>query len=318
MPGRGLIRRIWAKRPWILYGFLFFVMLCLIASLVMEPRVRRYEADTPRDAMTGIMEGAAPRILGPPDAGKAILFIHGFIGTPNNFNDLPDVTAAAGWYSEAMLLPGHGTTPHEFERTPPEEIIGGVFEKARDLRKTHKTLVILGHSMGGALATLAAKEVQPDGLILVAPYYGLSKYPPLDTSLEVLARVIAPILRWIPARPGGAPVALAENRAKVLDYGWVPTRGMQAAMAIRRRAVAPGVLEAIDCPVLLVQSHNDSVTNWHASDAQSRRFPNASVETRWLEESDHVVFWDYDAETVKKQVLAFLARYQELPPPNTP
>jgi carboxylesterase len=278
----------------------------LMASLVMDARVRAYEKNTPRDPETGIMEGAAPRILGPATADKAILFIHGFIGTPNNFNDLPDKVAEAGWHTEVMLLPGHGTTPHEFELTTAEDIIAGVVDRAITLNKNYDTFVILGHSMGGALATIAAGEVRPDGLILVAPYYGLTARPALDSALAVVARVLAPVLRWIPGRPDGAPVALEENRLKVVDYNWVPSSGTVAAMTIRARAITPGLLESITCPTLLLHSKNDSVTNWKASATALERIPAELKSVHWYEDSDHVLFWDHDREAVKQATLDFL------------
>ncbi|HDP34785.1 MAG TPA: alpha/beta fold hydrolase [Candidatus Hydrogenedentes bacterium] len=126
---------------------------------IFDKRVTRYDDKTPRDPETGIMEGAAPRTLGPENTDKAILFVHGFSGTPNNFHDLPDQVAEAGWRVRVMLLPGHGTSPREFEKTSAEQLRQGVADELAPLRERYKTVVLVGHSMGGALATLTTAEV---------------------------------------------------------------------------------------------------------------------------------------------------------------
>ena len=133
--------------------------------------VARYVAQAPRDPSTGILLGAEPRDIRPARPRGAVLLVHGFNGSPNNFNDLPDRLAAAGWRVRAMLLPGHGTTPYAFEQTTPDDLRAAVTATLRELRREHDAVALLGHSMGGALAVLAAAEEPPDALLLVAPFF---------------------------------------------------------------------------------------------------------------------------------------------------
>ncbi|NJL71813.1 MAG: hypothetical protein HC888_09425, partial [Candidatus Competibacteraceae bacterium] len=67
--------------------------------------VTRSDKATPRDATTGIITGAEPRWLGPEDSMRAVLLVHGFIGTPQNYNTLPRCHRGPGWRVHAMLLP---------------------------------------------------------------------------------------------------------------------------------------------------------------------------------------------------------------------
>src|SRR5690606_21253255 len=77
--------------------------------------VDREDRRTPRDSETGIMLGAEPHDLGPEDATKAALFVHGIAGCGNNFREVPDRLAAEGWRVRVLLLPGHGTSPKDLE-----------------------------------------------------------------------------------------------------------------------------------------------------------------------------------------------------------
>src|SRR5690606_7917458 len=79
--------------------------------------VRRTDTRIPRDPATGIMLGAEERDLGPKDAPGVAILVHGFIGAGDNFDGLPEAIADAGWRVRVMRLPGHGTSPIDFEKT---------------------------------------------------------------------------------------------------------------------------------------------------------------------------------------------------------
>ena len=116
---------------------LSLIALLLIAyAIVTSLLVNQAAAATPRDSETGIAVGAEPRDLGPEDAPGAVLFIHGFVGGSNNFADLPDQVADAGWRVRCLRLPGHGTTPKDFAKTSADELVEAVRQEVKALRET--------------------------------------------------------------------------------------------------------------------------------------------------------------------------------------
>ncbi|MCK5861748.1 MAG: alpha/beta fold hydrolase [Candidatus Hydrogenedentes bacterium] len=277
-------------------------------NIIADQRVTLYAARFPRDSETGIMEGAAPRTLGPEAGDKAVLFVHGFVGTPNHFNDLPDQVAGAGWYVRVMLLPGHGTSPREFEQTSADQLQQGVLDEVTALRKQYKTLVLVGHSMGGALSTLAASEVELEGLVLAAPYYRITcawYYPLLP---ETFINTFSPLVRWIYRPTGMQPVNRPEARQEILAYSWIPSAGGRTAITVSDRARAPQVLEKITQPTLLIHSLRDTVTDPKASRAVFESLPAQDKRAVWLETSDHIIFWDYEREQIANEVLEFLKK----------
>lgn len=313
MPEPTRLQRLWRLRPLPFYGFIALVVLLLGYSFWADRRVTANDAATPRDPDTGIMIGAEPRWLGPEDSRRAVLMVHGFIGTPQNYNTLPDAIAARGWRVHAMLLPGHGTTPRNFERTTADELVDAVRDAVAELRAKHETVVLIGHSMGGAIATLIAAEKAIDGLVLCSPYFRLTHEPPFGPSTRFWARLFAPAVRWLPRSPKGAPVNKEENRDKVLSYRWVSTQAGLTAMELGARVNAPDVAARVAAPTLLVHSLADQVTHARAAEQALGRFASTAKYALLLEKSDHVLFWDYEAPDTEAAVLDFLRRWDDAP-----
>ncbi len=271
-----------------------------------EDRVAQYEESVPRDPETGIMTGGEPRTVGPADTDKAVLFVHGFAGTPNSFHDLPDQVAAAGWHVHAMLLPGHGTTPREFAQTSPQALREAVTQELDALRERYDTVVLLGHSMGGALATLAAAETPVDALILTAPYYRITYRWYYVLRPETWVGMAAPLIHWVYRPPQFQPVNRIEARSEILSYTWIPAAGGRTAMILAAQAQSDRVLEKITMPTLLIHSKRDTVTDPTTSETVFEQLPAEDKDAVWLETSDHIIFWDFERRKVANEILTFL------------
>ena len=274
---------------------------------MLKRLVKNYDAGLARDPETGIMRGAEPLSLGPASSRKAVLFVHGFSGSPRDFHDLPDRVAGAGWRVRAPLLPGHGTSCFDFEGITIEGLVEAVRNEVRALREHSETLVVLGHSMGGALATLVAAETPVDGLILAAPYYGITHKCYYLLPVERWAKLLSPLVRWVYSSPTRLPIKRAEARKDIVCYAWIPMRAALTVMRLAERARAPELLDAITVPVLLVHSRSDSVASPEAAAHAAHALSSEIKRTVWLDRSDHIIFWDYDREMVAREVLTFLA-----------
>jgi len=292
-------------------GFVLLLLLLFIGGImfwntIADKRVRLYDEQIPRDPDTGIMKGAEPRTLGPENTDKAILFVHGFIGSPNNYCDLPDRVAAKGWHVRVMLLPGHGTTPREFETTTADQLKLAVLDELAPLREKYKTLVLVGHSMGGALSTVAASEVKLEGLILAAPYYRITSPWYLMLPAETLINTFSPLVRWVYRTQDMLPVNRPEAKPEIVSYNWVPSAAGRMAIGLAAQARDPKVLKKITMPTLLLHSRIDTVTDPKASLMVYDQLPTREKRAVWLKTSDHIIFWDYERDQVADEVLAFL------------
>ena len=283
------------------------VVTCLLlyngtASLL----VTRWDNTAERDSDTGILLGAEALDLGPRDAEAAVVLVHGFVGASNNFWELPRRLADSGYRVRAMRLPGHGLSPRDFAKTPGDEILAAVQAEVRLLRDQHARVFLVGHSMGGALGTLVASTENVDGLILGAPYYGITYHWYYVLPPELWITLTGPFVPWVYKGNAFICVKRPEAKAEILSYRWIPAKGSRTLVELGRRANAQDTLAKVSCPVLVLHGRDDQAASPRASQKAFEALGSQSKKLVWLENSDHHIFWDYDRERVVEEILQFL------------
>lgn len=101
----------------------------------------------------------------------AALIIHGFPGTPAETLDMANLLHGAGWTVHAPLLPGFGPEIAQLAERGLSDWTATLAAAYADLKRTHDRVLLVGHSMGGALAIAAAAAHPVDGLLLLAPFW---------------------------------------------------------------------------------------------------------------------------------------------------
>ena len=98
-----------------------------------------------------------------PDADTAVLFMHGICGTPNHFRDLIPLVdlVPEDWSVYNVCLDGHGGSVEDFARTSMKKWRTQVFGIFDELCKTHRRVILVGHSMGNLFAIQMAVQ-RPD------------------------------------------------------------------------------------------------------------------------------------------------------------
>jgi carboxylesterase len=261
--------------------------------------------DKPRDSATDIFLGAEPRELGPENSPCAALFIHGFGGAGTDFADLPDRMAEKGWRVRIMLLPGHGTHPREMAKQTPESLLEAVRAEVKTLREHHDKVILISHSMGGALSTIVASEMPVDGLVLGAPYFRVTYRWYYVLPPEIWGRITGPFIRWVYKGKLFMQVNREEAKEHIISYTWLPSSAVRTLTKLGKRARAPETLGKVNCPVLILHGRDDIAASPEA--AQKALEAIASRDKRFvlLDRSNHHMYWDYDQEQVFEETLAF-------------
>ena len=101
-------------------------------------------------------------------ADKAVLFIHGILGTPNHFKDL--IPLVPKDYSViAMVTAGHCAHMSDFSKSSLEKWEESVQKSVDELLRTHKEIYLVGHSMGTLFSIQQAmKEPRIKGLYCIS------------------------------------------------------------------------------------------------------------------------------------------------------
>jgi lysophospholipase len=192
--------------------------------------------------------------------------------------------------------------------------------------------VLAGHSMGGHLALRAAVErkVDPDAIVLSAPMLGF--LGPLPNGVMHAAAALMmrlgdprrPAWKWS-EKPGEVPAGridlLTHDKDRYGDelywrearpelvmgpgsWGWV-----ERAYASMRALFAPGALEAMKIPVLIVATSNDKLVAFGAIERAAARLPHAEL-VRFGDEAHHEILREADPvrDRAMKAIDKFLDR----------
>ncbi|MGB3807163.1 MAG: alpha/beta hydrolase [Erythrobacter sp.] len=190
--------------------------------------------------------------------------------------------------------------------------------------------IVAGHSMGGHLVmrALVAGRIAPDAALLSAPMLGM-KGPRLPLAmLHRVARLMARI--GDPARPAWKwsekPGELPKERAGLLthdpdryaDEAWWRQhrpelemgpgswRWVERAYASVRILEAPGALEAVEVPVLIVSTTSDKLVSHETNLRAAKRLPNGRME-EFGGEAHHEILREVDS--VRGRAMGAIRRF---------
>ncbi len=102
-------------------------------------------------------------------ARDAVLLVHGYSGYPGELIRPGVDLFAAGFDVYCPRLPGHGTSGKDFAKSRAEDWVGVAYDAYDQLRGEYDDVAIVGHSMGGAIATTIAAAFDAKRLVLLAP-----------------------------------------------------------------------------------------------------------------------------------------------------
>lgn len=266
----------------------------------------RFDEAQPRDVNSGILIGAEPYETGPIDAEKAVLFVHGFVGGTNNFWEVPDMLGDNGVRCKVMLLPGHGTSPFDFATTPAADFTLAVLRELRALKKNHERVYLVGHSMGSTLCILAASMEEVDGIILGAPYFGVTQQWYYILPVEFWSKITGPLIHRVYKGDTFLRVKNPDVKKDILSYRWIPSEGSRTLRHIGDRGSDPEILAEIQTPVLLIHGRDDFAASPKEAEIAFNHLGSEDKTLLWLENSDHHIYWDYDRDEVASAVLNFI------------
>lgn len=202
---------------------------------------------------------------------RAVLYVHGFIDYFFQ-SHVADAFNEHGWDFYALDLRRHGRSLRPGQRpnfcrdlAEYDAEIGAAIDIVRK-EEGHDTLVLLGHSTGGLIASLyahrGARRSEIDALILNSPFFGFAVPFPRSLLLPI-GGTLGAVAPWIADPKGLSPryaeSLLAEHHGEwTYDTRWKPIRGFPVyygwLRAIRKahREVRRGL--DLNCPVLLMHS----------------------------------------------------------------
>lgn len=211
----------------------------------------------------------------------ALLLVHGFGSSPAVFTRWAEELAARGYSCRAMRLPGFGEPLEAARRVDADDWRRALDEEIAALRRDHRQVWLVGHSMGAALCTDAAirHPDQVDGLVLAAPLFGVSTRRSLGLPPERLFAVTR-LLPFTDTLESCFPVDADDPSLSAVEARdvFVPLNIYRGMFDVMRAAKAAA--PALGQPVLVLASERDRVVDFEAARrfAGRLRAPRAAFE----------------------------------------
>ena len=243
-----------------------------------------------------ILPGAEPFSAAGGSVG--VLVLHGFTGNPQSLRGLAQAFADAGFTVELPLLPGHGTSLDDMEKTGWDDWYQGVEMAYAEIADRCSSVIVAGLSLGGSLAvTLAVEHPEVAALVLVNPAVEVTA----PGSIEFLEDFLAQGVERIDALGSD----IADPDAVELSYSGTPVRPLISAL--KHYDTLPARLGELRCPILLFTSTQDHVVDPHSSETLAAA-ASGPVERVTLERSFHVATLDYDKDEIERRAVEFARR----------
>jgi carboxylesterase len=227
-----------------------------------------------------------PFSLGNGKAGT--LLIHGFPGTPAEMRPLGERLAQDNYSACGILLPGFGSDIVQLPESGQKLWLASAGAAWDEVRTNHSPAILIGYSMGAAIAIRLAVKHPPDALILLAPFWRMGSWQfhflPL---LKFLVPTVAPFKKadfddpavheQLAAIAPGADLSNPETQQFFREEVQIPLRVLDE---VRRLGQSAGRSAGkISAPILILQGDADATVQPADTRQLARRF-NGSVTLR--------------------------------------
>ena len=224
-----------------------------------------------------------------------VLVLHGFTATPGTVRPLGEALARSGHYVKGILLPGHGTTLEDMQKTSWRDWYDAAFQAYDEMAKICKKVSVVGLSMGGTLTCLLAEH---------RPVY---KAVPIAPALKILqhgSRLAKYLWSLVPVLPGKDKNYSDYLFEYDVCYHDTPVKNIPDLMHLAN--LARQDLKKITCPLLVVKAGQDKSV--HPDAVKWIILQSSSIQKKLLvlPNSPHVCTLGTEREFLFRKAAAFL------------
>ncbi|MSU44859.1 alpha/beta fold hydrolase [Candidatus Nomurabacteria bacterium] len=229
----------------------------------------------------------------------AIFLIHGYTGSPTDFNGLPlFLYEHYGVSVFVPLLPGHGSCVEDLRGFTKDDFIKFTEEELKPLLSSYSKVIIGGHSFGGQLALDIASRYPVGGVFVTALPYKL--YFPLSiprlyefwhklSFKEFLKKILSS----------------EQKRARIgsFSYEHMPAYGLKLASDMNKELKKS--LPKLKHPLLSIFFTGDSIAHPKSAHEIKKLVGSKINKIMMLDNMGHGVFFTEDAPKIYKEIAKF-------------
>lgn len=249
--------------------------------------------------MSYIVPESEPFFL--PGGKTGCLLLHGFSAMPEEMHPFGEYLAGRGFTVLGVRLAGHATHPKDLTHTRWTDWLDNVEDGLALISKTCTQRVLIGQSMGGMIALIAAARYDVSGVVALSTPYGSSPGEHLLGRFQRLLRptIHKPVKRFPPDHP------LYHRRE--LNYPAYPE--LPSRILVELDLLATAVVEALPqmrAPALLIHSRDDHSVPFACMQSIFENLGSPHKEMLPLDGMDHSLVRDPKRQLVFEAVEKFL------------
>ena len=225
------------------------------------------------------------------------LLVHGFTGSPAHLLELGQAINRDGYSVKSILLPGHGTTPEEMEKTNHDDWYKCIEDAYLSAKNEYSKVNIISLSMG-ALATM----------VLLGKHHGANKFITMSAPICFRNPLVkfTPIIKYFKRFNEIVPPPVQEGENGEKDIGYLKTPVKCVKYMLKLSKMARKSLPQITTPIMVIQSHIDGQV---LPESGQIIFDGVSSEIKkilWLENSKHIVPLGLERKFIFQEIIKFL------------
>ena len=229
-----------------------------------------------------------------------VVFIHGFMGSPRQFDRLAETAHQHSRSAAALLLPGHGGSVKDFSAGTMERWQEHVNDEIERLSRYNKSIWLVGHSMGCLLAINAAVRYSEyvRGLLLIACPLKLKWLTLRNLRIRVLP------VTGRKTNPMKKEYLSGCSVKRTPDFLWRFTKPLSELKKLM--AVARDNLPNISAPVTAVFMPADEVVSIDSLEILKSGLSDATLKQIILYDSLHAYFPEHEFASIEHELTEFL------------
>jgi carboxylesterase len=249
------------------------------------------------DKTPEVIPGAEPFLIKRGPIG--CLLLHGYTGTPNEMLPLANSLAEANYTVLVPRLFGHATHPDDMLRARWWDWIASAEDGLNLLKGCSERQVVMGLSMGGALALILAARHPVEAVFSFSTPYDM----PNDPRIKLL-----PLVKWLNLKEPKGKSDWHDPNVPVnhIDYPYFPVASvlqLRELLNTLRKEV-----QAITVPAFFGQSRGDHTVPPESMDYLSSHVSSKVIEKLWVDDSGHVIIKDLEKDKVFSAAKNFLRK----------
>lgn len=301
------------KWPWwkkLVVGCLSAIILWGIAdwgySAVVGNNIRRWEDSVERNDR-GILKGCEAYSIGNEKSQTTFLLVHGINDSPHVYRRVAPYLAEQGCHCRCMLVKGFGESVAAYGKADIADWLASVDKEIENLKKSGKKIVLVGHSLGGAISIryVTTHQDSVDALVLAAPAVDVSSARSPLLPVQYWHAFLSSILVFTDTTqsPFGIDVLDPNEKESELRTPFTPIKVIdQTFELVRLNRQSAG---KISLPVLMCLAAKDKVVDNEAAKDFFKRLPSPQKKLVVLENSAHALLFDYQWQDFAEHVAAF-------------